>query len=159
MIILRHCDKSNEPIDPPLSEQGKEQASKLSFNVDIVMVSPLKRALQTYTESNIRTKHLIVDSNLIEKNQMMYNEYKELDEDLKGLGEMEESFKERVRSVLNNIKRLSSCDKSIMVISHEDFLFELQKQCRIMEPRMLEPGESRVVNLSPSRSWWERLWS
>ncbi len=64
--------------DLPLTEKGKEQAQKLAENlatekIDIIISSPLQRAIQT---SEIVAKHfgcnIIIDERLIEQNYGIY---------------------------------------------------------------------------------------
>ena len=54
VTIIRHTQPNkDEPSDPPLSTVGRTQADKLTGHYELVVVSPLRRTLETYTQSNI----------------------------------------------------------------------------------------------------------
>lgn len=69
ITLIRHGESAfkSDELDSSLSRNcaltdiGKIQASQLSHNFDVLIVSPLKRALQTYTHSTIKTRRITVN--------------------------------------------------------------------------------------------------
>jgi broad specificity phosphatase PhoE len=53
----RNCDLIT---NCPLSDSGKYQCQNLNGKYDLIILSPLKRAIETYTYSNIKTKNIII---------------------------------------------------------------------------------------------------
>lgn len=77
--LIRHAEsksqvgETDEHIDPELSDRGRRQAQRLmkrleGVNPDCALISPLRRAWQTYELSGIRTSRVEFDSHLIESN-------------------------------------------------------------------------------------------
>lgn len=73
-------------IDSPLTDEGRKQATKLTGNFDIVIVSPLRRCQETLHYSQIKYNRLIVNNNFRERifsetNCLMFEyEHEESDE-------------------------------------------------------------------------------
>jgi len=74
--LVRHAEskcqsgETDDSVNPELSDRGKQQASRLSLcfsdtKFDLALISPLARAWQTFTLSEIKTKHSEFDSRLI----------------------------------------------------------------------------------------------
>ena len=63
--------EDNDMVDPELSELGRQQARRLvkplqNFELDLILISPLRRAWQTYQLSGIQNSRCEFDSRLIE---------------------------------------------------------------------------------------------
>lgn len=75
--LIRHAEstcqtgETDDSVNPELSDRGKQQARHLGFyfpetKFDLALISPLARAWQTFTLSEIQTRHAEFDSRLIE---------------------------------------------------------------------------------------------
>lgn len=53
--------KDHEFVNTKLSENGIKQANKISGQCDLLIVSPMKRTLETYVHSQLKVKRLIFD--------------------------------------------------------------------------------------------------
>src|SRR5690348_5811551 len=69
ITIIRHAQskfnvgqyKTDEEVrNCRLTNEGINQATQLNLSFDTVVLSPLKRAMETYLNSNIKTKHLVM---------------------------------------------------------------------------------------------------
>ena len=63
--------EDNDMVDPELSELGRQQARRLAkplqnFELDLILISPLRRAWQTYQLSGVQNSRCEFDSRLIE---------------------------------------------------------------------------------------------
>ena len=63
--------EDSDEVDPELSELGRRQAGRLvkplqNLELDLILVSPLRRAWQTYQLSGIKSRRREFDSRLIE---------------------------------------------------------------------------------------------
>ena len=63
--------EDDDVVDPKLSELGRQQAMRLvkplqNFELDLILISPLRRAWQTYQLSRILNRRCEFDSRLIE---------------------------------------------------------------------------------------------
>jgi broad specificity phosphatase PhoE len=63
--------EDDDVVDPKLSELGRQQAMRLvkplqNFELDLILISPLRRAWQTYQLSRIQNRRCEFDSRLIE---------------------------------------------------------------------------------------------
>ena len=70
-------------VDPELSELGRRQAERLvnplhNLRSDLILISPLRRAWQTYQLSGIRNGYCKFDSRLIESDWGIDGWYKEI---------------------------------------------------------------------------------
>lgn len=68
LTLIRHAhpDKSHA-CDPYLSTEGKLQASTLKGHYQLVVISPLRRTLDTYVHSNISGDRVVVSDLLREQ--------------------------------------------------------------------------------------------
>jgi len=57
---MRHGQHRNDGFDPLLTDLGRNQASQIGGEYDLVIVSPLRRTLDTYIHSGIKTRELIM---------------------------------------------------------------------------------------------------
>ena len=139
ITIIRHGQSeinANPSLSPSLSVNsrltplGMEQASNLDFNFDLLILTPLKRSLQTYTCSKIKTKEIMINplfrewldgpANLLER------------EDFKL--ETPDELNQRVDKAITWLRQISSCYKSIGIISHFQFL-------KVLREKLTIPGE------------------
>jgi broad specificity phosphatase PhoE len=142
LVLIRHGDKETTGLpNPPLSAKGKEQSSKLELKTECVIVSPMRRALQTYVESHISTKRVVV-CDLFRELRLSSSCFLELE---LVDPESDADFTRRVEESVVFLKSLS--EQHITVISHEDFLLKLQEQLDVKEPRRLEMAEQLVVQM------------
>lgn len=135
--IVRHGDKEiTNRANPPLSTKGIEEVKSITLEVDIAYISPLRRALQTFEESNIKAKEVEISE--------LFREYKRSEscflEGEDKILEEEIDFLKRVQEAIRHI----SSNKKVVIISHEDFLYAFQKELGIF-PVMLKTGEVKKV--------------
>ena len=109
-----------------LSEDGMTQARSLLGYYDVVIISPLVRALQTYSCSQIKSGQVLVSPLFREhrNNQecnYFYNEER--------VQETDEEFKQRTIKAMGYIRGLVSPSvNSICVIAHHDFIAKFSTQ-------------------------------
>lgn len=129
ITFIRHAQSifnSGEETNPallincPLSNFGIEQSKKLNLHFDILIMSPLKRAIQTYANSNIKTKEIIISPYIREQ---IRGESTWLDFENNLPYESIDDMRKRIKYAMNNIYSLKH--ENIGVISHGDFLREL----------------------------------
>lgn len=147
LVLVRHGEKmiTGEP-DPTLSFSGKQQAFALDWKTDVVFVSPLRRALQTYTESHIQTSNVCVRSCFRERMDGISTYF--IEEKRPSQRESEEAFCKRVTKAVQHLRQYSG--KHLTVISHEDFLYMLQVKLEVVAPKKLATGEALTLILKPS---------
>lgn len=129
ITLIRHAQSKfnagqytseNELINCKLTEQGKKDCEKLNLSFDLLIISPLKRALETYTNSNIKTKEIIIND--------LFREQKEnhplnfLENEIV-IQETTEEVWERVSKAKKFIETLEFTN--IGIISHRNFLWYL----------------------------------
>lgn len=127
VTLIRHAQSRTnannklEEVDTRLTSKGIKQASKLSFTFDLVILSPLKRSMETYINSNIIAKNIIVIQEFRESkdNISSFLQGEEI------IYEDEEEFLKRIRDINKKIKKLSKEYNSIGIISHYNLLREL----------------------------------
>lgn len=104
-------------INCPLTEYGIIQSNNLTFEFDLLILSPLKRAQQTFTHSNIKCKNVITND--------LFREYKtnicDFLETEEPNYETETQFLNRIRQAKTYIKSLNY--KNIGIITHGDFIW------------------------------------
>lgn len=127
ITIIRHAQSEiNANHDLPaelsansrLSPKGMEQAADLDFKFDLLILTPLKRTLQTYTFSKIKTADVMINplfrelmdgpANLLEMEEYKSESLLELDK--------------RVDIAIAWLREISHSYKSIGIISHFHFL-------------------------------------
>lgn len=64
---VANSDTTSSMIDPPLTQLGRLQASKLELNVDLVICSPMRRALETLHYSRLRCNEFVINNKCREK--------------------------------------------------------------------------------------------
>ena len=114
--------QSKSLINCGITELGKKQSSKLEFEFDLVILSPLKRCAQTLEYSNIKYKQLIVMD--------IFREYKtdicDFMKDEEIIYEKEQDIINRVdtsKDILKYIVYNENDIKSIGIVSHFDFIW------------------------------------
>lgn len=134
ITIMRHaqskfnvgeCRSHDELRNCKLTEFGKLQAQSLNGSFDIVIVSPLKRALETYVNSNIKSREIITSGLFREqqKENIPLN-CLELEETVL---ETDDDVRKRARDAIEFIKTLK-CE-NIGIISHAHFIWYFLEQC------------------------------
>jgi broad specificity phosphatase PhoE len=125
IVFIRHAQSkanANEITEPSelincrITDHGKIQSSKINFSFDLLILSPLKRALETYVHSDIKVKNVII-SDLFQ--EFRVGETNMLDNvDHSKL----ETFEELENRAIDAWKFLSSIPiDNIGIISHHDF--------------------------------------
>lgn len=68
LTLIRHAHPDHaRSYDPPLSPVGRDQAATLSGHYPLVVISPLRRTLDTYVHSDIRGDRVLVSDLLREQ--------------------------------------------------------------------------------------------
>lgn len=116
ITFLRHGESENNKYhlsvnNPSLTATGKHQASLLSGHFDYIMISPLKRTIETFKHSSI-TGNTIEYSTLC-REHVYSNSDLMVDENYKETAEM---FNERIELLKMYIKMKTY--KSILIITH-----------------------------------------
>lgn len=113
-----------------LNATGKEQADEIrkileNKKIDLIIVSPLKRAMQTakIINSNIN-KEIIIDERIIEMNygalegEVYCKDYWDMDYDYKSInGENISDFQERIYNFIEDIK-VKYREKNVLIVAH-----------------------------------------
>lgn len=132
ITIIRHAQsqfnagnyKTDEEIrNCRLTPLGIEQAKNLNNSFDVIIVSPLKRALETYLNSGIKTRQLIVSDLFREQKEdkpLNYLDFEEVEP------ENSETIRKRAIEAINFIKNLDS--DNIGIISHGCFIWYFLEQ-------------------------------
>jgi broad specificity phosphatase PhoE len=105
-------------INSRLTVKGITQSKSLEFEFDLIILTPLKRSLETYINSGIKARTVVIMDifrefkndpvNFMESEEMKY--------------ETKEMLKIRVDKSIAILKELASSHESIGVISHYGFL-------------------------------------
>jgi broad specificity phosphatase PhoE len=133
VTIIRHaeskfnaglCKNDDELRNCALTNNGKQQASKLNQNFDILVVSKLRRAIETYKNSNIGAEKVIF-SHLV-REQKEHHSLNFLEgEDI--IPETPNELKQRAQAAKEFIKTLDS--DNIGIISHYSFIACFLAEC------------------------------
>ena len=112
--LIRHAESQNNVggriWNCDITENGRQQASKLQGHYDLVIVSELKRAQETLKHSNIT-----FDSKIVTKDCAEMGELHKEDKPL---------FQERTLKFREYLKTLDS-NKNIAVVSHYFFVYTM----------------------------------
>jgi broad specificity phosphatase PhoE len=137
LTFIRHAqcefnvNKSLTPeqsVDSKLTTEGVIQASHLNFHFDMLILSPLKRAMQTYTNSEIITSKVIISEFVREwldnPANFLKGEYMSLNTSSDVKFESEEDLEDRVDKAIFFIKCLCSMHEytNIGIITHFQFI-------------------------------------
>ena len=139
-----NVDRNNQLKDCDITENGKKQCEDLVFNkeFDLVLCSPLKRAIKTYRYSNISCKKFkILD--ILREHKTDFCDFFE-NEDV--ITESVDNLMKRI----NKFKELLKGLNNVLVIGHSDFFWYLTsnivenerfgtwlKNCEIVEYNLL----------------------
>jgi broad specificity phosphatase PhoE len=131
ITIIRHAQslfnsgkvKDEELKNCSLSDVGKTQATELNMSFDILIVSPLKRALETYVFSSIKVKEIRISP--------LFREFKSwkvnlLDNENETEVETEEEMKKRAIEAMEYLNSLPHVN--IGVITHFEFINSITSQ-------------------------------
>ncbi len=104
-----------------LSDFGKKQANHLDLSFDLLIISPLRRAIETYVHSNIKSRRTIICDLFREhkKSRVNFLENESLIE------ETEKDFIDRIFKAVEYIKNLKKEDspKNVGIIGHANFIW------------------------------------
>lgn len=103
-----------------ITKDGIIASNSLNQCFDILILSPLKRAIQTYANSNIKTKKIMISD--------LFQEFKDkpsnmMDDDKSY--ETTENFEIRVNTAIDFLKQLDY--SNIVIICHHDFIQKITK--------------------------------
>jgi broad specificity phosphatase PhoE len=133
ITIIRHAESKfnarqyetdNELRNCRLSENGKLQAQNLQQSFDIIILSPLKRALETYVESNLKSRKIIISDLFRGQKEISQLSYLE-NEEIKP--ENLDDVRKRAREAIAFLKSLEY--DNIGIISHGQFISHFLEQC------------------------------
>lgn len=137
IIFVRHGQTNlNNPkrmqgiSDLELNDNGIEQANNIrkvieNKNIDIIIVSPLKRAIQTAKIINVNMqKEVIIDERIIEMNfgnlegKVYSEDYWNFDFDYKSInGENISDFQKRIYGFIEDIRNKYK-EKNVLIVAH-----------------------------------------
>jgi broad specificity phosphatase PhoE len=124
ITCIRHCQSDFLDADPSLTQLGSQQASQINHKSDIVLISPLRRALHTYARSNIVSNKVFTSELCRErKDNLKYNYYRT--EDI--VPESEEDIWKRVNQLKHYI--LSFPEKNVCLVSHAILIWYFLSAC------------------------------
>ena len=132
ITIIRHAQskfnageyKTEEEIrNCWLTNYGVEQAKQLNHSFDLLVLSPLKRAFETYVNSNIKCKQLTISELVREQLDGRPLNFLDLEE---VKSESSDEVRKRAREAVEYIKQLES--NNIGIISHGCFIWYLLEQ-------------------------------
>jgi len=125
--LLRHAESHEGDgvgIDCGLTEEGKRQASRLSGHYDLLVLSPMKRCLETVYCSKIKANRTI-SSDLVREYRISGCDFLD-DEPM--VCETEDELVARVDRFKALLKEYSEEFNTILVVSHADFIWYLTKK-------------------------------
>ena len=125
VYLLRHGESEYNAgnitkFDPELTEKGKEQASKVTGNFNVVICSTLTRARQTLDISQITWDQLIMSEDVRERRTANCNFFEhEVDAGL--AKETGKEFEARLETVKRKIQTLSEKNNKILIVGNRVF--------------------------------------
>lgn len=128
LFVIRHAESTSNanPADqtpnPGLTENGKSQASKVQGPVDLLIVSPMKRTMQTYAHSALKVKRLLTSD--LFREWMVYGPSSQLDLEP---ARTESAADLRKRIVAASKFIAQQPERTVALLSHGVFLAELAK--------------------------------
>ena len=145
VTFLRHAqsvfnrDLTSEK-DCPLSDFGIQQAEQLTGTFDVIICSILKRARQTLQYSNLSSKELHF-TDLCREVRIDICDFLNYEDETKK--ETEEELAKRIHNFKQYLKEKVAPGKSVLVISHRDFIHAIGKK-KLPEPKNAELQLIRV---------------
>lgn len=118
-----------------ITELGREQSSKLNHSFDILILSPLKRVIETYTNSNIKIEDIAICS-LFKETYTHFILNKQNDVNFSSINSLEnesliiESIEEvKLRATQARIFIENNKYENIGIISHKNFIWYFLEAC------------------------------
>jgi broad specificity phosphatase PhoE len=124
--LIRHAESQGNTsefggADPRLSKRGQDQAAQVKGSVDLVIISPMKRTLETYLLSQISCSKVIVSDLVREWMGGGKGEYRQGETPTKV--ETAQHLRKRADIAIEFLK--AQPEQRIAVISHSGFLSTL----------------------------------
>lgn len=126
--------------DCSLSEFGIQQAEQITGTFDIIICSILKRTRQTLQHSQLSSKELHF-TDLCREVRVDICDFLDYEDETKK--ETEQEVAKRIREFKQYLKEKVPPGKSVLVISHRDFIHEIGKK-QLPEPKNAEFQVIRV---------------
>ena len=123
------CQDSVDFLDCGLSPDGIKQAGNLKGVYDLVIVSPLRRCINTLEYSQIRYNKLVIEP-LVREYRTNYCDFLE-NEDI--ILETEDEIFNRLTEFKTKLKKLITKYKKILVVTHADFIWYLTSKNPLSE--------------------------
>lgn len=175
VYLVRHASANGQPVEAPLTEQGRKQALALvdffkHKEVDIIYSSPFKRALDTIKPlSDSKKINIVEDSRLGERilstvsfedwRDKLKQSFDDFDLVFEG-GESHSAGMERAKFMLEDV--LCSRDENILLVSHGNMTTLLMRYFNesfgydcLME--MTNPDVFEIV-VSDEKAILKRIW-
>ncbi len=135
ITFLRHCtsifnELKTSDKDCDLSEAGKTQAKDISGNYDIIFCSIMKRTTQTLVLSKLTGKRVIY-TELCREWKRDICDFLPGEDETKW--ETQEELEARCADFLDCVKGMAEGLEKVLVITHADFVFCLNKGDRYLE--------------------------
>jgi broad specificity phosphatase PhoE len=106
-----------------LTNHGINQCSTLNQSFDLLIISPLKRVMETYVNSNIKTKKIMISDLFRERKENHCLNFLENEEIVP---ESDEEVRERARKAIAYLKTFNV--NNIGIISHACFIWYFLEQ-------------------------------
>lgn len=175
VYLVRHASAEGQPIDAPLTEQGRKQALALvdffkHKDIDIILSSPYKRAIETIKPlSNSKNVDINEDSRLGERvlstvnfedwRDKLKQSFDDFDLVFEG-GESHTAGMERAKALLEDV--LCAQEENILLVSHGNMTTLLMRYFNesfgydcLME--MTNPDVFEIV-VSDEKAILKRIW-
>lgn len=128
--FLRHAESIfnanlTSEKDCDLTEKGKEQASKVTGEYDIVFCSIMKRTCKTLDHSQLKYGRLIFTDLCREKKTTICDYLPHEDETIV---DTDEQLEYQIQKFLYFLKSQVSSHHNVLVVSHGDFIYALGKK-------------------------------
>lgn len=106
--------------DVRLTNDGRKQSAEIAHQAELVILSPLKRTMETYLNSDIKTKRVHMSElfrEILDGNNCNYHEHE--DHTIESI----DNAKERINKALVYLSTFE--EKNIVVITHGGFLHHM----------------------------------
>ena len=131
-----HYKSEDELRNCGLTEFGMASAKSLNQTFDVVVISTLRRAIQTYNNSNIKTDNVLYSELIREQREDGVLNYLEGEEIVPETPNM---VRERAKNAIKFIKSLNY--ENIGIITHAHFIWYFLEQCG-QKPVIIKNTES-----------------
>jgi broad specificity phosphatase PhoE len=142
--FLRHAESIfnanlTSEKDCDLTERGREQASKVSGEYDVVFCSIMKRTCKTLDHSNIKYGRIIF-TDLCREKKTTICDYLPHEDETKI--DTDEELEKQIQKFLYFLKSQVSPYQNVLVVSHGDFIHAVGKrQCSYPENAEIQTHE------------------